>query len=147
MAEAATMSSRDDGTVLFVCEHGAVKSVLAALLFERCAAGAGLALRAISRGTDIDAEVPGWLQARLSTDGLALDGRRPTALRPEDLRDASYVVTFDLPDAVSAATPAPRARWDGIPPASEDFVASREAIDARVRGLVEVFDRELRSGD
>jgi len=39
-------------TVVFVCQHGAAKSVLAATLLERLAAEQGLPLRALARGTE-----------------------------------------------------------------------------------------------
>src|SRR5688572_249911 len=45
------------GTVLFVCEHGSAKSVVAAAHFNRIAADRGLPFRAISRGTAPDPEM------------------------------------------------------------------------------------------
>ncbi len=45
------------GTILFVCEHGSAKSVVAAAHFNRIAAARGLPFRAISRGTVPDAEM------------------------------------------------------------------------------------------
>jgi protein-tyrosine-phosphatase len=39
-------------TVVFVCQHGAAKSVLAAALLERLAAEQGVSLRARARGTE-----------------------------------------------------------------------------------------------
>src|SRR3982751_846284 len=44
-------------TVVFVCEHGAAKSVLASQYFEQLAKERGLKIRAISRGTNPDKEV------------------------------------------------------------------------------------------
>ena len=45
------------GTILFVCEHGSAKSVVAAAHFNRIAAARGLPFRAISRGTVPDVEM------------------------------------------------------------------------------------------
>lgn len=65
-------------TVLFVCEHGAVKSVVAAAHFNRLAAERAFPFRAVSRGTAPDSTVP----ARIG-DGLALlsGGRRGRCTR------------------------------------------------------------------
>ena len=54
-------------SVLFVCLHGAAKSVLAAADFERLAAERGLAITADSAGTEPDPEIaPGVAAARKS---------------------------------------------------------------------------------
>ena len=44
-------------TVVFVCEHGAAKSVLAAAYFNRFAAQMGLDMQAVARGTKPDQEL------------------------------------------------------------------------------------------
>ncbi len=130
-----------EGMVLFVCEHGTVKSLLAKLLFEEYAAQVGLPMRAESRGTAVDSVVPPWMRARLSASQLSLGGFSPRALAAQDLAGASYVVSFDLPAAVSAIARAPRARWDSLPPASQQFEASRDAIRARVHALVDSLNQ------
>jgi hypothetical protein len=45
-------------TVLFVCEHGAAKSVLATAEFNRLAEQRGLPWRAAARGTNPDSAIP-----------------------------------------------------------------------------------------
>jgi protein-tyrosine-phosphatase len=126
-----------EGVVLFVCEHGTVKSLLAKLLFEEYAAQVGLPMRAESRGTAVDSVVPPWMRARLRANALPLGGFSPRALATQDLAVATYVVSFDLPATVTAGALAPRARWDSLPPASQQFEASRDAIKARVHALVD----------
>lgn len=128
-------ASRD--TVLFVCEHGTVRSLIAKLLFERYASAAGLQMTAVSRGTAIDSIVPNWLQAALTTDQFALNGWRPQSLAPSDLANAGYVVTFDLPPTVGARARAPHAQWDSLPSVSANYSNGRDAIDTRVRRLVD----------
>ena len=44
--------------VVFVCEHGSVKSLVAQEWFNRRAKERGLAVRAVSRGITPDASVP-----------------------------------------------------------------------------------------
>jgi arsenate reductase (thioredoxin) len=142
--EAQGERTRTEGTVLFVCEHGTVKSLLARVLFEQYAREAGLHMRAVSRGTHPDSAVAPWMTQRLTLDGVALGAWRPRALGPQDLAGASYVVSFDVPPAATAATRAPRAQWDGLPSVSQDYARGRDAIDARVHQLVDSLKREER---
>lgn len=44
--------------IVFVCEHGSAKSVIAASEFERMAKKEGLAVNILARGTNPDAEIP-----------------------------------------------------------------------------------------
>lgn len=139
---AGALSARaKNGPVLFVCEHGTVKSLLAKLLFDRYAAEAGLAVRALSRGSAADSVVPPWMRAKLVTSRIELAGFAPRQLTSDDLASASYVVSFDVPASITLPASAPRAQWDGLPAASSDFDASRAAIDARVRQLVDSLVR------
>lgn len=130
-----------EGTVLFVCEHGTVKSLLAKLLFDEYAAQVGLPMRAESRGTAVDSVVPPWMRAQLGASRLAFDGFTPHAVTTRDLAGATYVVTFDLPASVTAGAGGVRARWDALPPASQQFEASRDAIKSRVHALVDSLNQ------
>ena len=47
-----------DHPVVFVCEHGSVKSPIAASLFDRTAEKRGLPFRAVSRGVNPEEHVP-----------------------------------------------------------------------------------------
>jgi protein-tyrosine-phosphatase len=114
------------GTVLFVCEHGSAKSVVAAAHFNRIAAERGLPFRAISRGTVPDPEMaPAAIQGLLA-DGLKPDGPRPAKLTQSDLAAAVRVVTFcDLPPELEVAIPIER--WE-VPPVSTEYTRSRDAM-------------------
>jgi catechol 2,3-dioxygenase-like lactoylglutathione lyase family enzyme/protein-tyrosine-phosphatase len=121
-------------SVVFVCEHGSAKSVIAAAHFNRLAAAAGFSARAISRGTDPDAAFPPNALAGLARDGLRPPDDAPKLLRAGELVNASQVVTFcALPDAYAFSGPIER--WD-VPAVSEDYDAARRAIVSRVERLV-----------
>lgn len=128
-------------TVLFVCEHGTVKSLLAKVLFEQYAAQVGLRMQAVSRGTHADSTVPAWMQQGLAADHIALGAWRPLTLRPKDLADAAYIVSFDVPRGLTAGGNAPRDLWDGLPSVSKDYASGRDAIKRRVRALVDSLNR------
>ena len=125
-------------TVVFVCPHGAAKSVLAGSYFNRFAAEIGLAARAIARGTEPDAEI----SERVMEDvGSALCTKQPTRLSAADIATADMLVAFDLAEPELGA--APDRAWNALPPLSADFELGRAAILGRVVALVaELKSRE-----
>src|SRR5215471_2722365 len=60
-------------TVVFVCEHGSAKSVIAAAHFNRLAAARGLPYHAVARGTNPDPEVAAGVVNGLVADGLKVN--------------------------------------------------------------------------
>ena len=124
-------------TVVFVCPHGAAKSVLAGSYFNRFAAQLGLAVRATARGTEPDAEI----SERVREDvGAALCVDHPTRLTAADVANADLVVAFDLAEPELGVSP-DRA-WNALPALSGDFELGRAAILGRVVALVaELKDR------
>jgi arsenate reductase len=122
--------------VLFVCEHGAAKSVVAAADFNRMAAERGLPVRAISRGTAPAATVPSRITEGLERDGLRLsDGFTPTALSGTDMAQAIRIVSFDviLPTMRDSSR---FVRWDGLPAFSDGYDAANRAITSMVESLI-----------
>jgi arsenate reductase (thioredoxin) len=132
--------------VLFVCEHGTVRSLLAKVLFEEYAAEVGLDTKAVSRGTRADSVVPPWMQQGLAADHVALGSWRPETLRPDDLTNASFVVSFDIPIAATAGARVPQAHWDSLPSVSKDYATGRDAIKVRVHQLVDSLQRASKMG-
>jgi arsenate reductase len=129
----AQSSDQKSGPVVFVCEHGSVKSVVAANLFNQLAAERGLAIRAISRGTDPDAGILQPVRDGMKAEGLKVDQRfTPTRFSALDLRDASRVVVFDVPMPSAHQIQ----RWDGLPAFSEGYAAASLAIRQRVEELL-----------
>ena len=121
-------------TVLFICEHGSAKSVVAAAHFNRLVSARGLDLRAISRGTTPDASVHPAAVAGLAADGLTATGD-PMLLSETDLSDATHVVIFsELP--VRYRLPKGAQAWT-VPPVSEDYAGARTAIVSRIELLLE----------
>jgi arsenate reductase (thioredoxin) len=120
--------------VLFICEHGSAKSVVAVAHFNRLALQRGLDLHAISRGTSPDAAMHPAAVSGLAADGLAFTGD-PILLSEVDLSDATKVVTFsELPPSYCLPTATPV--WT-VPPISEDYSAARDAIVSRIESLLD----------
>ena len=126
--------------VLFVCEHGSAKSVIAAAHFNKLARERNLKLRAISRGTNPDEEIAPKAAEGLEADGLAVGQEKPKRLSRADVSRGIRVVAFcELPDAYSKGVRVEQ--WNDMPAVSEDYNKARDAIVERVRHLLD----ELRS--
>jgi arsenate reductase (thioredoxin) len=126
-----------DRPVLFVCLHGAAKSVLAAADFQRMAAERGLAIGAIAAGTEPDPAIaPGVLRALLA-EGVDLSGETPRRVTRGDVAGAARVVAFgcDLGEAGAPGTPIEQ--WADVPAVSEDLPAARAVIRRHLERLVE----------
>lgn len=125
-----------ESVVLFVCEHGSAKSVVAAAHFNRLAGERGLKLRAVSRGTDPDPEIAPAAATGLRSDGLEADEPTPKKLSQAAVAGAARVVTFcELPAGYVETTPVER--WEDVPPVSEDYAKARDAMLVRVRRLLD----------
>jgi protein-tyrosine-phosphatase len=120
--------------VLFVCLHGAAKSVVAAAHFRRHAAGQGLAVDAVAAGVEPDAEL-----APAAVKGLAGDGLNPVSARPRpvtlyDVNTAACIVSFGCDVTPRAGQPVEG--WDDVPAVSEGYAAARDRIVGRIERLV-----------
>jgi protein-tyrosine-phosphatase len=127
--------------VLFMCPHGAAKSVLASAYFQRLAKERGLNVRVDSAGTDPDPEVGKAVAAHLTKTGYALPIEKPRRVTARDVEQADVVVSLgcDL-----AGLPQPRGKllkWDDVPGPSENFAAADQAIRKHVEALIDELVR------
>ncbi|HYZ86806.1 MAG TPA: hypothetical protein VE621_20490, partial [Bryobacteraceae bacterium] len=128
LAQTATKSH----DVVFVCEHGAAKSVIAAAHFNQLARERGLNLRAVARGTNPDPEVAPKVVAGLRSEGLKEITAKPQLVSERDTSDARRVVTLGckLPHKAQATD------WNNIPSPSADYSAASSAIKDHVQALL-----------
>ena len=139
---ATVHAQRDSGTVVFVCEHGTVKSVIALAHFQRLTRERGLPFRAISRGTAPDPRLPDFMVSRLRAEGFGVDAFLPIRFDSTALAGAIQVVSFDVPLVLAAAIPLQR--WDRLPSVAADYTRGSSAIKARVEALVDSLAAALR---
>lgn len=117
----------DQNTIIFVCQHGAAKSIVAATYFNQLAAQNELNVRAIARGTNPDSKLSEATVAGLSIDGLILAESTPQQLSLEDLHSAQRIVSFcELSDEYKDKIMIEQ--WDDVPPVSENYDKARDAI-------------------
>src|SRR2546428_7558069 len=123
-----------DRTVVFVCLHGAAKSLIAATLFQRLADERGLAVRSTFAGTEPDPAIQPNVVARLLEEGVDVRPLRPRRVTRDELASAWRVVSFGC-DLAALAPDARIERWDAVPAVSEDYGRARDVIAAPVRML------------
>jgi arsenate reductase (thioredoxin) len=124
-------------TILFVCLHGAAKSVLAAADCRRLAAERGIAIRATSAGTEPDPEIAPAVVRALREEGGPLESQRPRRVTRDDVAGASRVVAFGCDLSGVAVPGVPVEQWNDIPAVSDGLPAARQAIRARLERLLE----------
>jgi arsenate reductase len=141
MADPASAGAGEPPTVLFMCPHGAAKSVLASAYFERAAKERGLDVRVVSAGTDPDADVSPVVASHLARNGYRVPVTRPRRATAEDLAAADVVISIgcDL-----SRLPQPRGtlvKWDDVPALSDGFAAADAKIRDRVIKLIDELAR------
>jgi arsenate reductase len=121
--------------IVFVCEHGAAKSVIAAAYFNKLAREKGLNLQAVARGTKPDQTLSPQAVTGLHEDGLSPGESPPQKLSMEDVDGAQRIITFcELP--VKYHGKAVIERWEGVPPVSENYEKARDAIIEQIGHLI-----------
>ncbi|HEX5942085.1 MAG TPA: hypothetical protein VFY66_07395 [Anaerolineales bacterium] len=121
--------------IVFVCEHGAAKSILAATFFNKLSLENDLRFKAIARGTHPDAELSSKTVSGLREEGLTPTESIPIRLSREEMESAQRVVSFcTLPDEYRQK--AVVEYWDGVFPVGEDYGRARDAILERLQKLM-----------
>jgi protein-tyrosine-phosphatase len=126
--------------VLFVCEHGAAKSVMAAAHFNRRAGERKLPYRAVAKGTSPQEQLSEIAVKGLTAEGLVAGPSRPEQVTAADVAGAARVVTFGC-DISKIAPGARPESWADVPGPSEDYAASRQAIDRHLDALLAELER------
>jgi len=129
--------------VVFVCEHGAAKSVIATAYFNKLATERGLPFRATFRGTTPQDDLSVRTVAGLKADGVPIPGGKPAAISDTDVSGATHIFAIGctLPD--KAVRSGKAADWSDVPD-DQGYGPMRDAI---VRHVTELLDQlALRRG-
>jgi|SRR5882672_8019347 len=131
-----TPASSAAPTIVFVCEHGAAKSVIATAYFNKLAAERGLPYRATFRGTAPQAELSARTVEALRADGVTVPDGKPTAIADVDVERATHIFAIgcSLPD--NARRSGKAADWSDVPE-DRGYPAMRDAI---VKHVVQLLD-------
>ncbi|MES2268650.1 MAG: hypothetical protein V4520_17925 [Bacteroidota bacterium] len=120
-------------TILFICEHGAGRSTIAATYFNKIAEKQGLKYRAIFRGVEPQEALGKSTKDGLIKDGIDVINIIPTRLSKNDIKNAYKVITLDvtLPDTLNKA----HITWTGIQMAG-NYDVSKTQITLKVDSLI-----------
>jgi len=121
--------------VIFVCEHGAAESVIAATYLNKFAQEKRLQIQVLARGTNPAVGLSGYAVAGLLADGLIPSQLIPQKLSAEEFEAANRVIAFcDLTEADPVRNNIEY--WDNVPAVSEDYAKARDIIVAKVRAVM-----------
>ncbi|MCL4302773.1 MAG: heat-shock protein HtpX [Anaerolineae bacterium] len=126
-------------TILFLCPHGAAKSVLAAAYCQQLADQHHLDVQATSAGTEPDAVVSPAVVELLRAEGIDVADHIPRRVTPQELATAFRVISLgcDLGDLLPPGTSVEQ--WDDVPLLSEDLTGARDNIRAHTKQLIDEF--------
>src|SRR5215813_2270537 len=136
-------ASATEPTVVFVCEHGAAKSVIATAYFNKIASERGLRARAIYRGTYPQPDLSVRTIKGLQDDGLTVPEEKPSAITSADVEAATVVFAIGCTLPTNASASGKSANWDDVPE-DQGYGAQRDAIKKHVEDLVEDLLRRQR---
>jgi hypothetical protein len=130
--------SKEPAPVLMVCEHGSVKSLMAASLFNQRAAERHLPFRAIARGVTPDASVPTPIAEAMAQEGFEVKDFVPARVSEADVAHASRVIAIGVEPDVLGGSGAEVSieTWSDVPAASVNYCAARASLKEHVDALL-----------
>ena len=129
--------------IVFVCEHGAAKSVIAAAYFNKIAAERGLPDRAIYRGASPQAELSVNALKGLKEDGMTLPTAKPSPISQGDVAAATHIFAIGCTLPSHAAASGKADSWDDVPE-NQGYAAQRDAIRKHVEQLIDQLQKQKR---
>jgi len=130
--------------VLFICPHGAAKSVLASSYFRQMAKDRGLNVHVDFAGTEPDPQLSPKAVERLNARGYMPPSGSPRKVTREELASADLVISIGCEVDGLAPEPAKVRHWDDVPSPSDDFDRADDVILERVTQLVAELAAEQR---
>jgi protein-tyrosine-phosphatase len=126
--------------VVFVCEHGAAKSVIATAYFNKLAAERGLPYRATFRGTSPQEALSVRAVAGLKADGVAIPPGAPTAIGDADITGATHIFAIGCALPAAAVSSGKSKDWADVPD-DQGYEAQRDAIVRHIKELLDDLQR------
>jgi arsenate reductase (thioredoxin) len=135
--QARAQDLEEPARVVFVCEHGSVKSLVAMEYFNRRAQARGVAYRAVARGTAPEPTVPRAVRDGLRSDGFDLSAFEPRKFEGSDVDRASLIVSFDQDLASIVGAQTRYLKWDDLPGVLADYARGKDEIVRHVEALID----------
>ena len=119
-------------TILFLCPHGAAKSVLAAAYLRQQATKCNLPLSAQFAGTDPSAQISPAVIDALRLEGIDWSAQIPHLVTQAELDQAHHIISLGCSPDEIGSTSTPIEDWSDIPAPSQNLRAATEAIHKHV---------------
>jgi len=142
-AQAVAKGSAPAPAVVFVCEHGAAKSLIATAYFNKLAAERGLPYRATFRGTSPQEALSVRAVQGLTADGMAIPQGAPTAIGDADIKNATHIFAIGCTLPPAAVSSGKARDWSDVPD-DKGYEAQRDAIVRHVKELLDDLQRRGR---
>ena len=127
--------------IVFVCEHGSAKSIIAISYFNKIAKERNLSWEAVSRGTTPDAEISAKTKKLLTDDHMPVPQVKPQAITQKDIDEANQVILFfPLPENIEGRDNLDY--WPGIDAVNGDFQKLRDDILAKLLPLIDSLENK-----
>jgi hypothetical protein len=133
-------SAAPSPSVIFVCEHGAAKSVIATAYFNKLATERGLPYRAAFRGTTPQDDLSVRAVEGLKADGVAIPSGKPTAISEADVSGATHIFAIGCTLPATAAKSGKAGDWTDVP-GDQGYAPMRDAIVRHVTALLDELQR------
>jgi arsenate reductase (thioredoxin) len=129
---AKTMQPRK---ILFVCQYGTAKSVIAREFFRKRAKHRGIDVQAISRGLTIEDHITAKLRKNLAADHIDPNIEPIRSMAQEDWQSADIVIAFNpLPTSV---THGDVRDWTDLPSVNDKYKKARSIMKRRIDRLLD----------
>jgi protein-tyrosine-phosphatase len=122
--------------VVFVCEHGAAKSVIATAYFNKLAAERGLPFRATFRGTSPQDDLSVRTVAGLKADGVPVPSGKPASINDADVAAATHIFAIGCALPHKAQQSGKASDWSDVPD-DQGYGPMRDAIVRHVTALLD----------
>src|SRR5262249_9366983 len=122
--------------IVFVCEHGAAKSVIATAYFNKLAAERGLPYRATFRGTSPQDNLSVRATEGLQAAGVAVPSEKPSAISDGDVASATHIFAIGCTLPANARASGKASDWSDVPD-DQGYGPMRDAIVRHVSALLD----------
>jgi arsenate reductase (thioredoxin) len=130
-----------DKKIIFVCEHGAAKSVIAASYFNKLAKERNIDYVAECRGTNPDSVVSPNIKDGLTKDHMFDPNTKPKKLLITDTVNVERIILFTpLPSEIN--TTIGTENWSQVEDIDADYSKRRNAIVKKINELLDSLEKQ-----
>jgi len=130
-----------DKKIIFVCEHGAGKSVIAASYFNKLAKERKLGYVAECRGTNPDSDVSTSVKDGLKMDNVFDPNTKPRKLVVADTVNVERIILFTpLPSDINTAIKIEN--WSQVENIDAVYLKRRNAIVEKINELLDALEKQ-----